>query len=627
MFKAFAKNFKMAKYVMKLCPVYVVCSIIYIIAAVINAVVPVFLIRLATQMFTDGNTQISEILLLMGVYLIIVIVMSGIGLFYNGWLSQRYRVIFQYSIQYQMFNKSRDVDYADFDNPEFYASYNRALNDGSWRGFNIYNSLVNFVRTVVTIIAMGVVIVLSDYILLIIAAVSAVSTVLIRMIINKMNYNVWKKNQENYRMTWYINRVFYQQKYAAELKSTPVNDILIDEVKKHNKIINKASMKNDAFVGVLNSIISFIQVVLKEGGIYIYLAYCLLSGNMLLAVFTSMITASLSFTDTFTNMLQIFVQIQEDALYTADFLSYMEYKPKVEHSGKVSINGAFEKLEIKNVTFAYPSNEYNSLVDVDLTIKKGDKLAIVGLNGAGKTTLIKLLLKFYNPTKGEIFYNNQSYLDLKENEIRKEFSIIFQDFQIYSTSIAENVLMRECKNEEDEKLVLDCLDKVGLKDKILDFDEGINTLVTRELADSGAVFSGGEKQRLVIARVFASNSAIYILDEPTASLDPLAEAQINSLIMEKANDKTIIVIAHRLSTVVDADRIILIEDGRIIEDGTHEQLMLLNGKYCTMFTVQAAMYKDFSEIEIEEYKETIHKQSIDERRSERRRGLLRGRWW
>ena len=204
--------------------------------------------------------------------------------------------------------------------------------------------------------------------------------------------------------------------------------------------------------------------------------------------------------------------------------------------------------------------------------------------------MTKLLLKFYNPNVGEIYYNNQTIRETKEKDIRSKFSIIFQDYRIYGVSIAENVLMREVKSKEDDEIVIDALTKVGLIDKISKLPDGIHTVYSREFSNEGLQLSGGEAQRLAIARVFASNASIYILDEPTSSLDPLAERDINRLILEKAKDKTIIIIAHRLSTVVDCDKIILIEYGKIIEEGTHDELIALNGKYKNMFVTQASLY-------------------------------------
>ncbi|HOH18485.1 MAG TPA: ABC transporter ATP-binding protein, partial [Bacilli bacterium] len=189
------------------------------------------------------------------------------------------------------------------------------------------------------------------------------------------------------------------------------------------------------------------------------------------------------------------------------------------------------------------------------------------------------------------FFNRYDYRDLAEDELRKQFSIVFQDFQIYAVTIGENVLMREIKTLEDENLVWEALDKVGLRNFVENLPDGLNTLVTREFVQDGVVFSGGDRQKLAIARVFASDAQIYILDEPTSALDPYSEKAINDLIITNAANKTIIIIAHRLSTVVDVDHIILIEHGQIVESGTHEQLINLQQRYYHLFSTQASMYK------------------------------------
>ncbi|HPN61450.1 MAG TPA: ABC transporter ATP-binding protein, partial [Bacilli bacterium] len=203
----------------------------------------------------------------------------------------------------------------------------------------------------------------------------------------------------------------------------------------------------------------------------------------------------------------------------------------------------------------------------------------------------KLLLKFYEYEQGRMFFNRYDYRDLAEDELRKQFSIVFQDFQIYAVTIGENVLMREIKTLEDENLVWEALDKVGLRNFVENLPDGLNTLVTREFVQDGVVFSGGDRQKLAIARVFASDAQIYILDEPTSALDPYSEKAINDLIITNAANKTIIIIAHRLSTVVDVDHIILIEHGQIVESGTHEQLINLQQRYYHLFSTQASMYK------------------------------------
>ena len=282
--------------------------------------------------------------------------------------------------------------------------------------------------------------------------------------------------------------------------------------------------------------------------------------------------------------------MKEHSLYIDDFIWVINYTPIVEKEKEFK-QYTFENLKLENVNFTYPKTDILAINDISLEIKKGQRIAIVGDNGGGKTTLMKLLLSFYEPSSGSIKVNDINYTNLSTKQIRSMYSIVFQDFQIYATTIAENILMRRIENDQDIEVVLNALEKVGLKEKVLNLPRGIYTPVTREFDRDGISFSGGERQRLVIARVFASNRDIYILDEPTSSLDPLAEEKINKLIMNQDKEKTMIIIAHRLSTVVDADIIYLIRKGKIIEKGKHEELMKLKGQYSIMFNAQKHLYE------------------------------------
>ena len=234
------------------------------------------------------------------------------------------------------------------------------------------------------------------------------------------------------------------------------------------------------------------------------------------------------------------------------------------------------------------------LTNVNLTISSGEMVYLLGRVGSGKSSLMKTIYGELPVQGDKADALGYDLLKIKRKQIpylRRKVGVVFQDFQIYATTIAENILMRRIENDQDVEGVLNALEKVGLKEKVLNLPRGIYTPVTREFDRDGISFSGGERQRLVIARVFASNRDIYILDEPTSSLDPLAEEKINKLIMNQDKEKTMIIIAHRLSTVVDADIIYLIRKGKIIEKGKHEELMKLKGQYSIMFNAQKHLYE------------------------------------
>jgi ATP-binding cassette subfamily B protein len=266
----------------------------------------------------------------------------------------------------------------------------------------------------------------------------------------------------------------------------------------------------------------------------------------------------------------------------------MNQKGVIEISGTKEAE-TLEKIEIKNLHFSY--GETKVLEDINLTITKGDKIAVVGENGAGKTTFVKMLLRLYDPQEGKIIYNKELYQDLKPESIRKKIGAVFQDFQVYSFSISENILLRKSKNKEDEELVIEALKFSGLYEKVMSFPKQLDTIITQEFDKEGVELSSGEKQKLAIARAYAGNYDFIILDEPSSALDPIAEAEIYDKMMKLGKDRTLLFVSHRLSTTVKANKIYLFSAGKVIEEGTHHDLMQMkDGQYQYMFNIQALNY-------------------------------------
>ena len=221
-----------------------------------------------------------------------------------------------------------------------------------------------------------------------------------------------------------------------------------------------------------------------------------------------------------------------------------------------------------------------------MQIKKGERIAIVGINGAGKTTLVKMLLRLYDPNNGDILINGKNYKDLNVKSLRKKVGAVFQNVETYAVTIAENVLLRQVENDEDKKLVDEALKFSGLYDFVYSLPNNINTIVTREFDYHGIVFSGGQKQKLAIARGYAQNYELFILDEPSSALDPLAEAKVYDNMLELGKEKTMVFISHRLTTTVNADKIYLFDKGKIVEEGTHQELMAKGGRYSELVALQ-----------------------------------------
>ncbi|HEY8444718.1 MAG TPA: ABC transporter ATP-binding protein [Bacilli bacterium] len=587
--KTIKNNVAILKYVYKFCPLMIIFALFYIVSTNILAISKINIIAKAIDLVTRGE-DIKILLLALCEYLIIILITSIFTILFNNYIRPRNRTLYIKNMQQFLFAKVKYIDMESFDNPEFYDNYSRALREGTYRGIQVFEELVHFIAAITTTITIGIKIVVSDYLLIAIILISSIVNIVVINIINKRWYYWSKETEQDRRMYQYINRTFYRQRFAGEIKTTPISDLLIKKYRNTAQEINQKYAKTHLKLIKFHTIFHISKVFIEYGASTLYLGYRLFkaTNKISISTFTASLNAVSQFSSYFTDAINFLTRLKEYALYIDDFLWLINYEPELEKNEGKSID-EINDLNLVNVSFKYPEALNFSLENININIKKGEKIALVGPNGSGKTTLIKLLLRFYNPTDGKILANNLNYNDLMISSLRNNYAVVFQDFQIYAMTIGENILMRKLETNEDEERVWDALEKVGMKDKIMMLPEGINTEVTREFNRQGAVFSGGEIQRLAIARVFASDASLYILDEPTSSLDPLSEEKINKLIIKNA-EKTMIIIAHRLSTVVDADWIYLIDKGRVVEEGTHEELLRQNGMYAKMFLTQKSLY-------------------------------------
>lgn len=284
------------------------------------------------------------------------------------------------------------------------------------------------------------------------------------------------------------------------------------------------------------------------------------------------------------------VDFQTVGQYAEKFRRFMDYEINIEGcKGEEPVPENDCTLELKNASFKYKDSEKYVLRNVSMTIRKGEKLALVGENGAGKSTLIKLIMRLYDVTEGSITFGGVDIRRLDTREYRKKIGTVFQDFQIYGATLAENI-KTDIVDEADRGKVTAALERADFGSKLAKLTEGIDTELTKEFSDSGIMLSGGEAQKAAIARMFMRDMPIAILDEPSSALDPIAEYRLNKSMLDNAENQAVILISHRLSTTKDADRIILLENGSIAESGTHTELLAKGGTYAQMWNVQAEKY-------------------------------------
>lgn len=350
---------------------------------------------------------------------------------------------------------------------------------------------------------------------------------------------------------------------------------------------------------ILANIADIILTLLRNGLAYAYLINLTLKQNLPASEFLLYFTAISSFTTLVTGILSEFTVLHKESLSLSRIQEYLHVEePFRFDDGILPPKADSYELRLDNVSFRYPGAKQSILEHVNLTIHPGEKLAIVGLNGAGKTTLVKLLCGFYDPDEGRVLLNGRDIREFNRKQYYELFSAVFQNFSILDTTIAQTVAQSVCDIDYDK--VYDCLDKAGLTATVSKFPDGVETHIGREVYLDGVMLSGGQTQRLMLARALYKNGPLLILDEPTAALDPIAENDIYMKYCEMTANKTSVFISHRLASTRFCDRIIFVADGAITEEGTHDELLAKNGAYAKLFEVQSRYYREGGQSDEEE---------------------------
>lgn len=393
---------------------------------------------------------------------------------------------------------------------------------------------------------------------------------------------------QNNRVGDYLNQVcYFSPGGAKEIRTNNLQNWILSKVKQYReRMVNqqiKSFRRQAAFEGinaVIMGIFTFV-VLLMLSARFIEKGISIADFTMYFTAVTTLVTTLLAFTDLM-------------GQYNLQLLKVTDYKKLVkilegQEKGETAHGGTgiheIREISFEGVYFAYPNSENYVLKDINITIRKNEKLVIVGLNGAGKSTFIKLLCKFYRPTKGTIRLNGIDIWDIPNKEYYRLISAVFQDFSTFAFTVLENITLKEGK--EDVEAVLEAL---KLKEHVAKFPKGVNTYLSKEFSPDGVEVSGGQKQKISIARALYKDAPLIILDEPTASLDPKAENEIYTDLFHIAENKTTIFISHRLAASSIADRIAVFVDGRILEYGTHDELIRKNGIYADMYRKQSFSY-------------------------------------
>ena len=336
-----------------------------------------------------------------------------------------------------------------------------------------------------------------------------------------------------------------------------------------------------------------VLIFLRNGVVYAYLIYMVLQQNLEVAEFLLLFSAAGGFSEWVSGLLEGFGTLYKQSLDLSTVRECLEYAEPFRFEGGVPIPAGAAEIRLENVSFRYPGASENTLKNLNLTLHPGEKLAVVGLNGAGKTTLVKLISGLLDPTEGRVLLDGKDIQEFNRSEYYTLFSAVFQDFSLLAGTVAANVAQNEEKI--NRPLVKNCLEKAGLREKIEALPDAYETCLNRQVYEDALLLSGGETQRLMLARALYKDAPFTILDEPTAALDPIAESELYQKYHELTKNKSSIYISHRLASTRFCDRIIMIGDGGICEEGTHEELIRRGGKYAKLYEVQSKYYKEGDE--------------------------------
>lgn len=499
-----------------------------------------------------------------------------------------YRYIFE-----NIIHRAKNISIDQYENPKFYDKFSRALDEslekGIWGMLFTTFGVGNIIGSIVAL-----------------AILASVDVVLIAFVIPPVIGSLYfgiKESSEQFagrqdetlgkRKMEYAKRVFYEKKYAAELRLFPVSEVLFKIQKDGYMGRFKKLRPHQNKIALYRIIETILFAGLVTLGSYLYITYRLkVSGSTAVASYVAMIAAIGGIVESISEAIEYFSQAGKMCMYMNNIKEFMECPVEEAVENAIQPQENMGEISFENVSYHYEGSDQMIIKNLDIKIKQGEHIALVGENGAGKTTLMKLLMGLYPVSEGRILVGGKDIRGYDPTTYRDCFGTVFQDFQIFSLPLGENVLMKSPETEEERQLVIDSLEKAQFGEVLKKMPQGIDTYLTKEFDENGFVCSGGQAQKVAIARVFAKDPDVVILDEPSSALDPIAEYNMYCNMMEASQGKTVFFISHRMSSARMADRILFLEHGKIVEEGTHEELLEKNGRYASMFHLQAQNYQD-----------------------------------
>lgn len=592
-----AKKLSKIKYILFLLKPYWKYGKGYILTILLMSVVlqPVsaYLTALLPQKAIDAvitDTPYKEVVYIIIMFTLFIVFVSALEKVIEMAYTQMTLVKVSNRIKNDVNKRALGTDFKYYDKPDFFVKFIFAQENYPVHAQNVVMILPDILRGIATMIAMVAIIATTGPILLGITAFFVILNAIAGLPAIKPTADYEVSLVDAWRPMEYSGRVLKTKENAAELRASGAGLKLLSTINaamnKFQKVYKQYIRKTAPF-HLLQGAVSPIQAAC----ILAYIIFFVIDGDKTqIGLYASLTVASTTLASSLNDAARSVTQILQCITNGEKVAEFFEAESEIEPQKDNAVSapdGSYE-IELKNVSFGYEET-LPLFKKFNLHIKPGQRVAIVGENGAGKTTLTKLLLRLYDVNSGEVLVNGKNIRDYDIHDLRLNIGVVFQDVRVLAMSLRDNLTVYN--NVSDEKLC-EILDKLGLTEVLKKANENLDTMVSREFTEDGIALSGGEAQKLMLARLFTKSFGLLILDEPSSALDPLSEVKLMQDILDISNTATTVMIAHRLSTVRDFDCIYHIENGEIIESGTHDELMSRKGKYYEMFVKQGENYQN-----------------------------------
>jgi len=570
--------------------------LLYSVLGMFNAIMPPISVYLASLLVNKiAEARVSAlgfedvIPIVIGLWLTFVIQRS-VGA-YIGLGRQLYVRRVELEAERRLLEKASKVDLGHFDNSDWHDRLARAKRDVNWRPGDLTWSILGLSGNIVTIILMAGLLASLHYLLVVLALAAAFLSLLLESRVTSKLYKYFYHETPEERERQYVGDLLVQPRNTKEVRAFVLADYLLGRHRRLSEELFKRRQKM-LRMGSRMSVITGIVTGTILALAYVIVAVRGIEGTISPGAVVLVVGAFTSVSGTLGNISSTFVAVDQHTTFLDDYFSFLAIKTllPVPSDPQPIPSPSIGAIDFNNVEFTYPGGTEPALSGLNLHIKKGELMALVGENGAGKSTLIKLLLRFYDVQQGSIKVGGVDVRDMDPHELRNRIGVLFQDYANYELTVRENVLMGRPNGVTDDTKVIKALKDSRSEWLVNKMTNGLDSKVGR-LFEGGHDLSGGEWQRLALARIMYRNADIWILDEPTSSLDPEAEAAIFAELKENLKGRIGIVISHRFSTVRIADRIAVIDDGRVTELGSHAELIAAKNRYAELFELQASGYR------------------------------------